>query len=131
MVRWTTRLSLLPSHLIEEGWRVILNNVPELSNPMMEFKIYFETQWLRKVSAEILRCAHQLQRTTNVLEGWHRRLNARMPKKPTFFPFVHKLRKEGKHFNFEIQRSLFHPLKKTARTVIYNLTKNWKNSCVN
>lgn len=115
MVRWTTHLPLLPSHLIKEGWRVILNNVPELTNPIMEFKIYFESQWLRKVSAEILSCAHQLHRTTNVLEGWHRRLNARIPKKPTFFSFVHKLRKEGKHFNFQIQRCLFHPLKKNRK----------------
>lgn len=64
----------------------------------------------------MLSCAHQRHRTTNAVEGWHRRINAgRIPKKPNLHMFIYKLRKESKYWNNKISESLFSNIKKRNR----------------
>lgn len=70
---------------------------------MKEFLNYFKRQWYPRLPA---------QRTTNALEGWHRRVNGIIPPTPNLFHFIFKLHKEAKHADSRIQFTLFYKLKK-------------------
>lgn len=75
---------------------------------MKEFLNYFKRQWYPRLPA---------QRTTNALEGWHRRVNGIIPPTPNLFHFIFKLHKEAKHADSRIQFTLFYKLKKNRRTI--------------
>lgn len=117
-------LPLLPYNRISETWFSISNSVPD-TNELKLFKKYFEEQWM-KLNPKILSCSTERHRTTNPVEGWHRRINARIPRKPTFFAFVAYLRKEAKYYDFKIKRSLFLTMKKNRRNIDIKFDKDLK-----
>lgn len=108
--RNTTRLCaimpLVPATQIPEAWRNILDSAPG-TQIMQRFQHYYENQWYPKLPPTMLSCAGQRHRTTNALEGWHRRLNILIEKKPNLYLFIYKLTKEARHWDIQIKNSLF------------------------
>lgn len=125
LTRMASLLPLLPFNRISNAWISIANSAP-LTDEIVQFKKYFEEQWILKLNPKILSCAYERHRTTNPLEGWHKRLNARIPRKPAFFAFVASLRKEAIHYDHVIKRSYFINLKKNRRATDIKLNKELK-----
>lgn len=108
-------IPLVPAQNIPATWLHILDQAPQ-SQEMDNFKRYFERQWYPKMRPSLLSCAGQRHRTTNALEGWHRRINTgRIPKKPSIYMFVHKLKAESKFWNKRIRDYLFKKVKPNRR----------------
>lgn len=108
--RMASMIPLLPADKIPQAWRYILDKYSACQE-MKVFRQYFEKQWYPQLSPDILSCANQRHRTTNATEGWHRRLNGRIPKNPAIHYFLYKLRKEAIYCDTRLVNSLF----KTAR----------------
>ncbi|KAL0810606.1 hypothetical protein ABMA28_010723 [Loxostege sticticalis] len=106
IARLSSILPLVPAPSIPEAWRYISTKAPNTPE-IRKFKRYFEKQWYPRLSPEVLSCAGQRHRTTNALEGWHHRLNVRLPKKCGLYLFIHKLRKESRYWDNRIKESLF------------------------
>lgn len=87
VTRMAAMIPLLPANLIPAAWSHILDKSPR-NDGMKRFRRYSERQWYPKFSPNILSCAGQRHRTTNSLEGWHRRINGRIPKNPNFYYFI-------------------------------------------
>lgn len=114
VTRMSAMIPLVPANLIPEAWRQIIesgDNSPE----MRRFRKYFESTWYPRHSPELLSCAGQRNRTTNALEGWHRRINARITKNPNLYYFIYKLRKEAKYWDGRIIDSLFKKMNQKRR----------------
>lgn len=114
VTRMAAMIPLLPANLIPAAWSHILDKSPR-NDGMKRFRRYFERQWYPKFSPNILSCAGQRHRTTNSLEGWHRRINGRIPKNPNFYYFLFKLKKEAKYWDQRITDSLFKVLRNRRR----------------
>lgn len=106
VTRMSAIIPLVPASLIPEAWRHIIQSVDN-SPEMRLFRRYFESTWYPRHSPELLSCADQRHRTTNALEGWHRRINARIQKNPNLYYFIYMLRKEAKYWDGRINDSLF------------------------
>ncbi|KAL0809842.1 hypothetical protein ABMA28_011331 [Loxostege sticticalis] len=113
IIRRAAILPLLPPDYIAEGWQIICEKI-EATRNMDNFLHYFEKQWNR-LGPSLLSCAGQRHRTTNALEGWHHRLNVLIPTRPSLFNFIHKIRKESKHFDILMKRNLFTTRRKNRR----------------
>lgn len=114
VVRKTAILPLLPGYLIPEVWFRIIDSAP--NNPRMQaFKRYFERTWYPHLKPSIISCAHERHRTTNAVEGWHRRLQVKIPKKISLLFFIYKLRKEAKYSDGKIRKSFFEQPKRNRR----------------
>lgn len=60
------------------------------------------------MESAIISCGNdKLHRSNNVLEGWNRRLNVRMPHKPTLIRFVYILKRQAKYQDTRIRNALF------------------------
>lgn len=60
------------------------------------------------MESEIISCGNdQRRRSNNALEGWNRRLNVRMPHKPTLIRFVYVLKREASYQDTRIKNALF------------------------
>lgn len=112
--RMAAMLPLIPENFIPDAWRHILDKSPH-TDEMKRFRRYFERQWYPNFSPNILSCAGQRHRTTNALEGWHRRINGRIPKNPNLYFFLYKLKKETKYWNQRIINSIFKVLRNRRR----------------
>lgn len=99
-------LPLVPENMFPEAWFEIIQSAPN-TNEMRSFRQYFERTWYPKFNPSILSCANQRHRTTNTVEGWHKRLNAKIPKKISLMLFIYKLRKEAEFSNQKILKSEF------------------------
>lgn len=105
VVQMCANLPLLPVTKIDEAWQSIKEIAPE-TNVMTKFICYMEKQWI-KMGPSMISTARDRHRTTNTVEGWHRRLNVRMPHKPTLMRFIYILRKEAMYQTTRINNSLF------------------------
>lgn len=114
ILRLVSYIPLLPADRIAEAWNTILTLAPDYEE-MISFKKYFERQWLTIFSPSLLSCYKLLHRTTNCLEGWHHRLNAKMGLHPSLFRFIFKLKKESKFYDHQITKSLFSEPKNNRR----------------
>ncbi|KAL4719995.1 hypothetical protein ACJJTC_018960 [Scirpophaga incertulas] len=92
-------------------------------------KIFEENEkWYPKLSPTLLSCAGQRHRTTNALEGWHRRINTgRIPKKPSVYMFVFKLKKESKFWDRKIRDGLFKKMRCNRRQKDIYFDQNYNN----
>ena len=70
-------LALLPQHLIEEGFFVVMADSPDEQLPaLIEFNNYFVSQWMENpVIGLSWSCAGESHRTKNFIEPWHHRVN--------------------------------------------------------
>lgn len=73
-----------------------------------------------KLGAHRLSCSQEKHRSNNPVEGWHRRLNVRMPHKPTLVRFLYKLRKEAKYQDTRITNSLFSHANRRRCDIIFD-----------
>lgn len=90
VARITAIIPLVPASQIPAAWGYVLSIAPDCQE-MENFRRYCENQWYPKMPPSMLSCAHQRHRTTNAVEGWHRRINAgRIPKKPNLHMFIYK-----------------------------------------
>lgn len=89
-----TQLPLLPPVLIPEAYLAICDMCPDKPE-FHEFQKYFNNQWILKITKDILSCFKEKFRTTNGVEGWHRRINTKIPAKPSLFLFLQLLKKEA------------------------------------
>lgn len=127
ITRLCASLPLLPVQHIHTSWLKIVEKM-ENNVEMNKFKKYFKRQWLNMDSA-IISCGNdQLRRSNNALEGWNRRLNARMPHKPTLIRFVYILKREAKYQDTRIRNALFSGArrKRTEISFDYNYKKQLK-----
>lgn len=106
VARMSAIIPLVPEKDIPAAWNYILEKAADTPE-MRRFRRYFESTWYPKKSPTVLSCAGQRHRTTNALEGWHRRINARIPKKPNLYYFLYKLRQESKFWDRRIEDLLF------------------------
>lgn len=127
IIRMVCILPLLPPRHIPEGWHIILEHIEvETQHSMDRFQFYFQNQWYPRLHPRLLSCAGQRHRTTNALEGWHHRMNVLIPKRPNLFFFVQKLRKEARHFDIKIKKSLFESQRKNRRNKYVVFDKKYK-----
>lgn len=113
-------LPLLPTQHIMDGWfAIVQEDHTEYSDAMQNFRAYFERQWL-KLLPKVLSCASETNRTNNGLEGWHRRINARIPPNATFVLFLEKLLAEAKWQNVKIKAALFEKNNRKKTDVQFN-----------
>lgn len=113
IVRICSYFVLLPSTHMEQAWQAIINAAPDSPN-MHRFLEYFENQWYN-MDHNLISCANDVHRTTNSCEGYHRKLNSRLPKSPNIFLVFKSLLKEANYYDRKITRSLFFPFKKNRR----------------
>lgn len=119
-------IPLVPADKIPATWCYVINQAPN-SSEMHRFRKYFEKQWYPKMSTTLLTCAFQRHRTTNAVEGWHRRVNTgRIPRKPSLYMFVFKLKKESKYWDREIRNSLFKNVRHNRRELDISFDKKYK-----
>lgn len=114
VLRYIRNMPLLPEHLIKDGWLAILNTAPDCEQFKM-LKTYFEKQLILKISPVLLSCSGDKHRTTNLLEGWHRRLAVKIPKNPNLCNFLFKIRKESVRYDYKMKNSLFYSIQKNRR----------------
>ncbi|XP_063363954.1 uncharacterized protein LOC134652722 [Cydia amplana] len=114
ITRMCALLPLLPPQEMKEAWSSIVDSAPRTTE-ILNFFQYFRNQWDPEQFAEKLSCSYENHRTTNPLEGWHRRINAYIPKRPNFYYFLHKLMKEARHVSSKINYSLFNKLPKNRQ----------------
>lgn len=114
VIRLIRNLPLLPENHIKNCWLTILNNAPDFEQFRM-FKNYFEKQWLSKISTVLLSCSDDKHRTTNLLEGWHRRVAVKIPKNPNFCQFLYNIRKESIRYDYKMKNNLFYSVLKNRR----------------
>lgn len=125
MIRLVSNLPLLPANYIRDGWLSILELADE-SDEMKLFQKYYDRQWLAKCSTTTLSCSTTKHRTNNLLEGWHGRLAARIPKKPNVFLFIKKLLIEAARNDYKIKNNLFLATKKNRQNSDIQYDKKYK-----
>lgn len=114
--RLTSLLPMLPPEFVQQSWKDIIGSVDLRDEKIKKFKAYFEKQWI-KISHRELSVFKDKHRTTNQIEGWHRRLRARIPQSPNLFLYLHKLKKENYYQDNKLKKSLFESIKKTRRNI--------------
>lgn len=107
---------MLPPEFVQQSWKDIIGSVDLRDEKIKKFKAYFEKQWI-KISHRELSVFKDKHRTTNQIEGWHRRLRARIPQSPNLFLYLHKLKKENYYQDNKLKKSLFESIKKTRRNI--------------
>lgn len=90
--RLITLLTMLPPKYIQKTWKDILANV-QMNTGMKKFITYFEKQWMA-ISFHKISVYKDNHRTKKQVEGWHRRVRARIPQSPNFYLFLYKIKKE-------------------------------------
>ena len=91
-------LPLLPPNRISEGVTIIKKcingkfiNEPKIQKKWLKFmSIYFEKEWMNKITPAVFSVFMLPDRTNNYLESYHRTLNATIRTKPTCTTFVGK-----------------------------------------
>lgn len=111
-------LPLLPGARINEGWIAIVQESNK-SEKMARFQLYFERQWI-KLMPTMISCAGDTHRTNNGLEGWHRRLNARVPPNCTLILFLQKLKKEATWQARRLKNHLFNKNNRAKNDILFN-----------
>jgi hypothetical protein len=118
IVTLCANLPLLPAAEINNCWLDILDMAPN-THTMLIFKQYMERQWIR-LGGSIISCAQDRHRTNNPVEGFHRRLNTRMPRNPTLMRFLYKLKSEAKWQDYRIKNSLFTVSSRKRREIYFD-----------
>lgn len=95
ITRLCASIPLLPAQHIPTCWQTITEKM-EKSEKMGQFQAYFEKQWV-SMGPTISCGTDKRRRSNNALEGWNRRLNIRMPHKPTLIRFIYVLKKEAQY----------------------------------
>lgn len=119
-------LPLLPQEYILDSWKAIIKTAAN-SDEWAPFRKYFVNYWLNKYPTRTLNCSETHHRTTNLLEGWHRRLNIKIPKKPSLIFFIDKIRKESIHFDYIIKKHIFYSSKPNRKKSVVLFEMAYKN----
>lgn len=101
-----------------------MGEVCQDSVAFQEFSVYFEKQWVPLFA--MLSVAEENNRTTNALEGWHNRLNKRTPPKPNLLRLIEILKKEGRHYDIFIKRTIPMSRKRRQKDIRFNEFLNKK-----
>lgn len=107
ITRLSTLLALLPKNLIPEAYLYICDIAPK-TDIFDKFIQYFDDQWIKNITSDIFSCYGEKNRTTNAIEGWHRRLNTKIPQKPTLLQFISLLKKEAHVYEVKMDQNKFH-----------------------
>jgi hypothetical protein len=100
--------------IIPEAFLAIIEQAPE-TEEFCRFQEYFSIQWIKKITSDVFSCYQEKQRTTNAIEGWHHRLNTRIPKKPTIHLCLSLLKKEPEFYDAILKGLQLHCLVKKRR----------------
>lgn len=104
ITKLSANLALLPKALIPETFLAIWEEAPD-TDKFNQFKSYFVKQWMELVTYDVFCCYGQTFRTTNAIEGWHRRINGLIPKKPSLYFFIQLLKKEACTQNIKLKQN--------------------------
>lgn len=107
-------LALLPASLIPEAYLTLCELAPN-TEESTQFQNYFSKQWINLITREVFSCFGEKFRTTNAIEGWHKRINSRIPKRPSMLYFIMLLKKEAKLSDIKIVRGSFYCAGKRRR----------------
>lgn len=100
-------MALLPRNLIPEAYLYICDIAPK-TDIFDKFIQYFDDQWIKNITSDIFSCYGEKNRTTNAIEGWHRRLYTKIPQKPTLLQFISLLKKEAHVYEVKMDQNKFH-----------------------
>lgn len=125
LTRLCALLPLLPANLIHETWHSLMQDLDE-NEDFSEFLNYVTNQWINKLTCNVISVAFERHRTTNALEGWHRRVNGIFPRKANFHLFLSKLRSEANYADKKAKRSLFHGPPKNRKKCDIVFDKKYK-----
>lgn len=97
-------LSLLPQHLISDGYLYIMEDCSN-NGQILAFNDYFVNAWIESSFFGKWSFYGERFRTTNHLEGWHSKLNKGISNaKPSFIKFLDLLLKNIKEFDLKIKQ---------------------------
>lgn len=116
IVALSTALPFLPYHLIMDGWSYILEDISE-DLGMRNFKYYMERQWLHDIGFIKKWSIHgELHRTTNCLEGWHKKLNDQIGKRgPNLMTLLTTLQRDSEYVVIKLKGGLIEKRRKESR----------------
>ncbi|XP_063383432.1 uncharacterized protein LOC134669686 [Cydia fagiglandana] len=118
-VRKCVQLAHLPNSKIMEGWFGLQAKAPAINN-IGTFNEYLEGQWFTFKNIDLLSCYNHRHRTTNVVEGWHSKLNKTIRNDLNLLHFIWTLKEEAISQDFKFsQHELNHDVyRKRARKYI-------------
>jgi len=96
-VRLTAVLAHLPIKTVEEGWLMMIENVPQ-NEKVTLFLDYFVEQWMenQNVPIEMRNINKHRYRTNNAVDGWNSKLSNIIGKQqPTVFLQVQKVKEQA------------------------------------
>ncbi|XP_063367845.1 uncharacterized protein LOC134656257 [Cydia amplana] len=118
IVALTQVLPFLPVDLILEGWEYILDDLYDSDDDeMLEFKTYFEGQWLEPIQfKEKWSVYRELVRTNNCLEGWHSKINGLVGKRkrPSLLKLLSILKNDADYYMIKMKGGLREKRKKNT-----------------
>lgn len=114
-IRLCSYFVLLPSKFMTQAWHDIVATAPDSEN-MCKFVKYFEGQWIR-MDHNLISCAEDIHRTTNSCEGYHHKINSKLPKNPNIFLVLKTIMDEAKFYDHKVATHLFLHYKKNRRAV--------------
>lgn len=104
-----TALAHLPPAHIPEGFLTINFEISSDTSAWNDFVGYYVKQWMRYDTVAIMSCYGRPHRTTNVVEGWHSRLNKIVGSKKThLFPIIKVLKDESVHCDYNVRMNNMH-----------------------
>lgn len=118
VIRMCANFPLLPADCYSDCWAYIKEHAGN-NDKMQSFLNYFEKQWLKPTMH--ISCYNDIFRTNNPLEGWNRRFNLKVNRKPTLILFIDALRKEAKWQEIRYKNTLFHGSKRRKIDISFNI----------
>lgn len=121
-------LSLLPHHLISDGYLYIVEDSPNI-NSIVKFNDYFVCNWLENdFISNKWSFFNEKLRTTNHLEGWHSKINRQISghRHPTFLKFLEIIFKDAGQCKLKLKQIAkgFHISQKTTSQTEFDLKIN-------
>lgn len=107
-------LALLPVTLIPEAYLCLCELAPNTEESLF-FPEYFSKQWMKLITTDVFSCYGEKFRTTNAIEGWHKRIYSKIPKRPPLFYFITLLKEEAKLSDLKIVRGGYYCAGKKRR----------------
>lgn len=94
LVRMLTATAFLPEEHVPNAVQGILDRIVTFHDRCPQFKAYFESYWMQKVTPKLWNVSMEQHRTNNISEGFNNKLSARFHRVPhqNIFRFFHVMK---------------------------------------